>query len=58
MGNHWDVDREIIIRDDCPTWDCGYPFTIQLNSGELFTVYYFVDENGTRFISATHWNLP
>jgi len=58
MGNHWDIDNEIIIRDDCPTWDCGYPFTIQLKSGSLFTVYYFVDQNCTRYIAGTHWNLP
>lgn len=58
QGVNWDVENEIIIRDDCPTWDCGYPFTVQLKDGKLFTVYYFVDENGTRFISGTHWNLP
>lgn len=57
-GKTWDSDREIILRDDCPTWDCGYPFTIQLETGTLFTVYYFVDHDGTRHIAGTHWELP
>ena len=52
-----DFPFEIIIRDDCPTWDCGYPFTIELKNGDLFTVYYFVDENQTRHICGTKWQL-
>ena len=55
-GKTWDLDREVVIRDDCPTWDCGYPFTIELERGKLFTVYYFVDESGIRFIAGTHWS--
>lgn len=55
-GKTWNINDEIIIRDDCPTWDCGYPFTIQLKDGNLFTVYYFVDSTGTRYISGTHWD--
>ena len=57
-GRSWDSNREIILRDDCPTWDCGYPFTIQLDIGSLFTVYYIVDQDGTRHIAGTHWDLP
>lgn len=56
-GKTWDIDNEIIIRDDCPTWDCGYPFTIELKNGSLLTVYYFVDENQTRHICGTNWQL-
>ena len=56
-GKTWDVDNEIIIRDDCPTWDCGYPFTIELKNGELYTVYDFVDDNGTRHICGTKWKI-
>ena len=55
-GRTWDTAREIVIRDDCPTWDCGYPFTIQMKDGHLFTVYYFVDGQGTRHIAGTHWD--
>ncbi len=57
-GATWDVANEIIIRDDAPTWDCGYPFTIELAPGRLFTVYYLADAAGTRYVAGTHWTLP
>ena len=56
-GHTWDIDNEIIIRDDNPIWDCGYPFTIELESGVLFTIYYMSDSEGTRYVSGTHWSL-
>jgi sialidase-1 len=56
-GANWDVEGEIVLRDDSPTWDCGYPFTIELNGGELFTVYYIVDGDGSRCVAATRWTL-
>jgi len=56
-GRTWNNSEEIVIRNDCPTWDCGYPFTIQLGKHSLFTVYYFVDSEGTRHIAGTHWEL-
>jgi len=57
-GRTWGATNEIVVRDDCPTWDCGYPFTIQLEDGHLITVYYFVDGEGARHIAGTHWELP
>lgn len=57
-GATWDSAGEIAIRNDCPTWDCGYPFSIELSSGQMFSVYYFVDDEGTRHIAGTHWELP
>ena len=57
-GETWDVDNEIVVRDDCPTWDCGYPFSIELPDGHVFTVYYFVDDKRTRYVAGTHWELP
>ncbi len=56
-GQTWLMDREIIIRDDNPTWDCGYAFSIELKDGRIFTVYYMVDEDGIRHIMGTHWTL-
>jgi sialidase-1 len=56
-GKTWDVKNEIVVRDDSPTWDCGYAFSIELKDGGIFTVYYFTDDAGTRFVSGTHWNL-
>src|SRR5205823_1574525 len=57
-GRTWLLKEECILREDAPTWDVGYPFSIQLKDGNLLSVYYFVDENGTRFIAGTHWDLP
>lgn len=37
-GQSWDWDW--IIRDDAPDWDLGYPSTVELGDGSLFTVYY------------------
>ena len=37
-GQTWDWDW--IIRDDAPDWDLGYPSTVELADGSLFTVYY------------------
>jgi sialidase-1 len=56
-GKTWDMDNEIIVRDDNPIWDCGYPFTIELPKNKLFTVYYMTDMEGTRYVAGTHWNL-
>jgi hypothetical protein len=61
-GKTW--DNEIIIRDDGGSWDLGYPKSIQLDNGEIFTTYYFNDKNdavnldgGVRYIAATKFAL-
>lgn len=37
-GQNWEWD--CIIRDDAPDWDLGYPSTVELADGSLFSVYY------------------
>ncbi len=37
-GAAWDSDW--IIRDDGPDWDLGYPASVEMEDGSLFTVYY------------------
>ena len=39
-GVTWDRRREIVLRDDADSGDLGYPATIEVDSGELITVYY------------------
>jgi len=56
-GKTWLIEKEIIIRDDSPVWDCGYPFTIQFQNNEFLTVYYITDTDGLRHIASTRWNL-
>ncbi|MBI3959670.1 MAG: exo-alpha-sialidase [Chloroflexi bacterium] len=56
-GQSWQWDW--IIRDDAPDWDLGYPSTVELTDGSLFTVYY------QKFAAGEHcsllwsrWQLP
>ncbi len=48
-----DKAEEFIIRDDglCP--DLGYPWSVQLENGQVLTVYYMVDDKGVRHISGS-----
>ena len=38
-GDTWDVDNEKIIRDDSLPKGVGYPQSVQLPDGSIFTVY-------------------
>lgn len=31
---------EIVLSPECPIWDLGYPATVELGDGSLYTVYY------------------
>jgi hypothetical protein len=37
-GATWTAD--LVIRDDGPDWDLGYPSSVELADGSSFTVYY------------------
>ena len=52
-GETWDMDREIVIRDDGLHQDLGYPASVQLRSGRILTVYYFHGEDGIRYIGGS-----
>ena len=57
-GITWDVGNEIVLRDDAPNGDLGYPATVEIEPGELLTVYYQAEENGEKpCIMATRWSL-
>jgi sialidase-1 len=56
-GRTWDVEREMILRDDGSSRDLGYPSTTELPDGTLVTVYYIHGEDGVRHIAATRWEL-
>ena len=58
-GRTWLIEDEIVLRDDSPNTDMGYPATAQLEPGELLSVYYQVDKLGEKVsINATRWSLP
>jgi hypothetical protein len=56
-GRTW--DHHMVLRDDGPGGDLGYPATVELADGRLITVYYqaaiFGDPTGIMY---THWELP
>lgn len=57
-GNTWDYDREIVLRDDAPSGDLGYPATVELDDGVLLTVYYQQEQAGEKTcLMATRWRL-
>ena len=39
-GITWDPKDEIILREDAPNGDLGYPASVELRAGEILTVYY------------------
>jgi Neuraminidase (sialidase) len=39
-GKTWDYENEIVLRDDGPTNDLGYPATVECVDGALLSVYY------------------
>src|SRR5690606_29795956 len=39
-GRTW--GEEFVLTNDAPSWDVGYPSTVELEGGELLTVWYEV----------------
>lgn len=40
-GETWDITHRRVLRDDFPNFDCGYPSSVLMSDGRIFTVYYF-----------------
>lgn len=57
-GKSWDYEHEIILRDDAPSGDLGYPASIELADGVIVTVYYQQEAAGEKTcLMATHWRI-
>ena len=56
-GKTWNMDSEIILREDGCSVDVGYPCSAELEDGTIITVYYIHGEDDIRHIAATRWNL-
>jgi len=55
-GESWQTD--LVLDDTAPSGDLGYPATVELNDGTLYTVYYEKDEvTQASVIKAIHWSL-
>ena len=56
-GKTWLIDNEIVIRDDLPNGDLGYPTTIEYEPGRLFVCYYGQHPDGVTCVLGTYVNL-
>ncbi len=57
-GRTWDTDREIVLRDDSPDDDLGYPASLELPGGEILTVYYQRDNPEEKpCLQLTRWEM-
>ncbi len=59
-GHTWDVNRLIVIRDDHfgGGSHLGYPISVELAPGKIFTIYYITLTDGVTHVAGTHWDLP
>jgi Neuraminidase (sialidase) len=61
-GKTWDEKSRMVLAEDAPLYDCGYPSSVQLPDGRIVTVYYEVDDSATAPASASLrvvvWRLP
>lgn len=71
-GNTWDVEHEVVLRDDGGTpnglrnagrtaggggGDLGYPMSAELPDGSVFTVYYITTTDGVTHAAGTRWRV-
>ncbi len=57
-GESWDYDHEIILRNDAPTGDLGYPSSVELDDGSILTAYYQQEHAVEKpCLMTTHWRL-
>ena len=47
----------IVLRDDIPHWDMGYPTSVELRSGRIFTIYWYTMFH-RYYLAGTYWNVP
>jgi len=59
-GHTWDLGNEIVIRSDGHGngGDNGYPISLQMDDGHIFTIYYINDAENVPHVAGTHWELP
>ena len=43
-GRTWDKAKHIVLADDAPNTDCGYPSSVEVAPGQVVTLYYQVDD--------------
>ena len=56
-GRTWKIDQEIVIRDDLPNNDLGYPQTVEYAPSRLFICYWGQEPDGVTCIQGTNVTL-
>ena len=56
-GRNWLIDREIVLRDDLPNGNLGYPTTTEYAPGKLFSCYYGEEPDGVTCVQGTFFDL-
>jgi hypothetical protein len=61
-GRSWDNSKPIVLADDAPVTDCGYPSSVEIGGGKVLTLYYQVDDPknalATSSSRAVVWSPP
>ena len=61
-GKTWEWDKKIIISASAPNTDCGYPSSVEVDGGQIVTLYYQVDDPKNALQStkclAARWKIP
>jgi Neuraminidase (sialidase) len=61
-GRIWDGTKRIVLADDAPNGDCGYPSSVEIGKGRVATLYYQVDDLKNAPASSSSrvvvWNVP
>ncbi len=56
-GKTWDTENEITLCI-APNSDLGYPASVQLEDGSIYTVYYQIEKPGEKTcLLGTHWKI-
>ena len=56
-GRTWPEDGGIVIRDDLPNGDLGYPTAIEYEPGRLFCIFYGQHDDGVTCVMGTYVDL-
>jgi len=56
-GQSWDLEHGWVVRDNLVSADLGYPSSVLMDDGQIFTVYYAQDEEGVTSIQATSYHF-
>lgn len=56
-GETWDADNEMVLSE-AHSPDLGYPASVQLDDGSIYTVFYQIDKPEEKTsLMATHWRV-